>query len=1545
MAGFGGAVKLTGESEYKKALIQITQNLKELSAESKKVASAYSTNDKSMEATNAKTKVLNSTLTEQENKLKALKAQYNSYSQEMAKNQAKHDALVNKLQSERTTLDNLKNTLGENSSEYQEQADKVKELEKAVLKSSQAQEKNAKTMSNMRVQISNAETDINKTTNELKKLENSENKAGDEAEDLGTKSKKASKSVDDLGSSSNSTSSLVSNLGSALKTAGKLAIAGVGTLSAGVLAIGKSAIESYAEYEQLVGGVDTLFKNSSKTVQKYADDAYKTASMSANQYMETVTSFSASLIQGLNGDTAKASKIANMAIIDMSDNANKMGTSMELIQNAYQGFAKQNYTMLDNLKLGYGGTKSEMARLIKDSGVLGKAGEDLTAKNLDQKVSFDKIVEAIHKVQSNMGITGTTAKEAGSTIEGSVNSMRSAWQNLVTGMASDNKDMDKLVNNFVDSVESVVDNVLPVIERTAPAIISGMSKVITKVKPKLTEAVEKIKPVLLNTVQSTIKAMGSIIYALVPNEVQKPLEMVASGFKWLIDNKELVISAVAGMVTAFAVVKIANFALAFKETIDVIKSAPTIIEGASNALKILNITASANPYVLLAGAIAGVVTALGVFAFQSKETTEQVDAEMEKAKEHKKAIEEETKAYNDLIAKRDEMVSSGASEIDYATRLWTELDKLIGKNGEVKKGYEDRAKFIAGELKDKLGIEIDTTKNLRKQYDNLGKSIEDVVKKKKAQIIMDSNADLYKTAITKQDKAYKDLSKFEDEFNKQQKKVDDLNKQHDELLKKASETFGTASYNQYAYQAMEIEAQLKTSEETLKIKEKNYNDQIALVDKYNYTISQYNANEVAMAQGKYDQISTIDYETAQSYAKTGDAKKAQLEAQLKTEEEHLASLKRLKKNGNDNITNEEIQAQQTIVNNLKSNLDNYNNTVATETAKTAGLWDKSLTNDINTITGKNVVFMKTADGNVQAYIDGVKTGQPVAESEMTNFITGVINKVKNGKTDATKAGKDILDGINNGISDNSKKNTVFSSIASFGNAIIAKLKASVDAHSPSKDAEKVGGYIIDGVKVGVQNRSKQNSVFSSIANFGNSLLNKLKSTLKIHSPSLATAEMGKFLVQGLTKGMKSESKNAKADINTFSKEFLKMLKGNPESYTEAGKEIINSFNDGVKDAITKTKDKVSSTVENYFTNLEKDNEKAQENLQKQIDKTTNKTKKKKLQSQLNDLKEQNKQIKELYSKFGKDVISEFGKAMESATNGVTTKLTKNIENLTKKMQSEIDAVENAIDSMRNKLTDYGELYTTYTDKDTGAEIVHLSDIKKQTEALNKYYSNLTKLKGKVSEELLTEITNMSVEDATKFSNTLLALDKSELQAYDKAYKEKLAVADKISKQFYASKLNDIKVNYTDKIKAEFNNAKKEIKKIGEQTMQGFIDGMNSKNYTGAVKTMADNIIKQMKKSLGIHSPSKVFMELGDYSAQGYGQGFTKEMKTVIADMKNAVIPDFSNETVETLNNTPSTSQLDLISAFKEALSQMKIELDDDEVGSFVEKTVANAIYT
>ena len=216
--------------------------------------------------------------------------------------------------------------------------------------------------------------------------------------------------------------------------------------------------------------VETLFKDSSGKVMKYAENAYKTAGLSSNEYMETVTSFSASLLQGLGGDTEAAAEMANVAIVDMSDNANKMGTSMELIQNAYQGFAKGNYTMLDNLKLGYGGTQEEMVRLINDSGVLKEKIESMDG------VKFDTVIEAIHEVQTNIGITGTTAKEAESTIQGSASAMKSAWENLLVGIAAGDQDVSMLFEKLYDSGMVFADNLIPRIKTTIEGFFNLLSE-------------------------------------------------------------------------------------------------------------------------------------------------------------------------------------------------------------------------------------------------------------------------------------------------------------------------------------------------------------------------------------------------------------------------------------------------------------------------------------------------------------------------------------------------------------------------------------------------------------------------------------------------------------------------------------------------------------------------------------------------------------------------------------------------------------------------------------------------------------------------------------------------------------------------------------------------------------------------------------------------------------------------------------------------------------------------------------------------------------
>lgn len=300
-------------------------------------------------------------------------------------------------------------------------------------------------------------------------------------------------------------------------------------------ALVKSAVTAYSDYEQLVGGVETLFKDSAGEVQKYAANAYQTAGLSANEYMETVTGFSASLLQSLDGDTKAAAEKANVAITDMSDNANKMGTSMESIQNAYQGFAKQNYTMLDNLKLGYGGTKEEMQRLLEDA-------EKLSGQKFDLS-SYADIVDAIHVVQTEMGITGTTAKEAATTIQGSVNMTKAAWQNLIVGIADDTQDFDVLVNNFVESVTTAGNNILPRVE----IALKGVGTLVEKLAPVIAKTVPNI---VSTTLPSMIKAGTSMIRALldgllkaVPELIPCFKDIINQLIEVIVDNLPLIIEA------------------------------------------------------------------------------------------------------------------------------------------------------------------------------------------------------------------------------------------------------------------------------------------------------------------------------------------------------------------------------------------------------------------------------------------------------------------------------------------------------------------------------------------------------------------------------------------------------------------------------------------------------------------------------------------------------------------------------------------------------------------------------------------------------------------------------------------------------------------------------------------------------------------------------------------------------------------------------------------------------------------------------------------
>lgn len=353
---------------------------------------------------------------------------------------------------------------------------------------------------------------------------------------------------------------LASMLQSGLQAAGTAALASItaaaGAVVAGIGTVVKGAVEQFADYQQYVDGVKKIFQDGADIVIANADRAYKSAGLSANKYLENVTDFSATLVKDMNNDFAGAANEADKAITDMADNSNTFGTSMSVLTYAYQGFAKQNYTMLDNLKLGYGGTQSEMAKLVNESGVLGDSVK-VTAETV-KDVPFNKIIDAIHVVQERLEITGTTSNEAAKTVSGSINTMKAAWENMLTAMGT-GQDVEGATKKFTDSVAAVLENITPVIERVVDNIDPVFKKLAKAVqplwdkyiKPLLDKLAPKVKQYITDILGATLGALGEAMFKVFYSTMQKVyngiidfalaipkaiIEAIASGFGALGDT-------------------------------------------------------------------------------------------------------------------------------------------------------------------------------------------------------------------------------------------------------------------------------------------------------------------------------------------------------------------------------------------------------------------------------------------------------------------------------------------------------------------------------------------------------------------------------------------------------------------------------------------------------------------------------------------------------------------------------------------------------------------------------------------------------------------------------------------------------------------------------------------------------------------------------------------------------------------------------------------------------------------------------------------------
>lgn len=469
----------------------------------------------------------------------------------------------------------------------------------------------------LRTQINNEEAALRKNEAELQKNTEALQNLGDESEEAGDKAEKSSEGFTVL-------KGVLANLATEAVHA---VINGFKKMGSAIVNVGKQAIESYADYEQLVGGVETLFGAGGQSLEEYAksvgksvkdaekeynnlmtaqnnmitnaNNAYKTAGMSANEYMSNVTGFSASLISSLDGDTVKAAAAADRAMTDISDNANKMGTDMQTIVDTYQSLARGNFQMLDSLKLGYGGTKEEMQRMIADANAVKKANGEMANLSVD---SFADITEAIHIIQDEMGITGTTAEEASSTIQGSIGMMKSSWQNLLTGMADETMNFDQLISNFIDSVQAVAKNLLPRITVVLNGVVKLIEGLLPQIPPLLTEFLpELVKgvvnlinglvaqlPAILDTILDVIPLFLNELIATLPTIISACMTMISSTISALAEMLPTIVDAIIEVVPMLITSLIDSIPQLLQAAIQllmaIVEAIPTIVTALTAAL-------------------------------------------------------------------------------------------------------------------------------------------------------------------------------------------------------------------------------------------------------------------------------------------------------------------------------------------------------------------------------------------------------------------------------------------------------------------------------------------------------------------------------------------------------------------------------------------------------------------------------------------------------------------------------------------------------------------------------------------------------------------------------------------------------------------------------------------------------------------------------------------------------------------------------------------------------------------------------------------------
>lgn len=1152
MAGFGGTIKLQGEQAYRQALKAIAADLKNVAAEQKLTASTYDKTDTSLSALSKRSEDLKSKLSAQQAKWDTLSKAIKDYQSQQDKNKNTIQSVEAQLDKEKTKLEEVARQYGTNSREYQEQAKVVDNLEKELKDLNAQYDKNETTLKTTQAALTSTEADIKKTGSQMEKLAEQAKKAGDGTEDLGDSAKDAGKKAQDAAQGGFTVmKGVLADLASKVI---QKAAEGLKTLARNIYDAGTNFDSAMSKVGAVSGATGDELDKLTQKAKEMGETTKFSASESAEafNYMAMAGWKTEDMLNGIEGvlnlaaasgsDLATTSDIVTDALTAMgyaagdagrladvmaaaSSNAN---TNVEMMGHTFQYAAPiigaMGYNMEDaavaiglmanaGIKADKAGTalRSILTRLAAPPKECASAMEALgisltdssgKMKTLDQvMVELRGAFSKLSETQQTQYAKSLAGAEAMSGLLAIVNSGETDFNKLTTAVAKSEGSAKKMA----DTMQNNVAGKMTILKSQ----IEGIYLTIW----------EKLEPAITRAIGNISKALKNVDWDKVGEKASKAFEKVVDVFTWLLENGDLVINAIKGVIAAFVVTKIVNFTTSIVSTVTELGKAVKAADGFAGAIGGIGKAISANPFGLLVGAITGVGVALGGMIsnmIQASDTTS----------EFKKHLDEQTQTVNDNKNSWDELkkaqkdsLDADMTQIANIATLKDELTDLVDANGRVKEGYEGRAKFILGTLNEALGTEYTMTGNVIDKYGELQNSIDSLIEKKKAEAILNSQEALYIEAINKRAEAYQKLDEIKTDLAGRETVRENL--LEDLAVVRANNENGR---NQD--EILRIQKLIDAHDAETNNIQSNYDKQLDLLDEYAYNIGTYEQNMALAHEGRYSEMSTATWDWVKDTQKAGDAQKAELEKESKNLQIQLEHQEKLYKDTGNEIykTQADDTRKQLQVNQEK--LKAYNSATESGLKLNSSNWTDNATQVLSELTGKKIEFRDAGDGQVEFYADGVKQGEAITKEKARQVAEAAVKELDK-KTEAQGMGQNVVTGFTNGTGNQSLWSTAKSTARSFASSILSTMKKALQEKSPSRATREMGEFLLQGLSMGIKDEEKD--TLAQAADFGEAVIDAMNGGLSGAVDTNAIQQLQNAMPDNLSASFRASMAGASAE--------------------------------------------------------------------------------------------------------------------------------------------------------------------------------------------------------------------------------------------------------------------------------------------------------------------------------------------------------------------------------------------------------------------------------